>query len=448
MFDLVLIGAGSGGVRCARIAASLGAKVAVVEAGPLGGTCVNIGCVPKKLFSYAAQYGENFEDSAGFGWQGERPEFNWRTLVDAKDAEILRLNGIYERMLEKVGVVIVHGRGVVEGPNQVRVGDRILETRRIVVATGCKPWVPDVPGRELALVSDDLFTLPTLPKRMAIIGGGYIAVEFASIFAGLGVEIELLYRGDLFLRGFDRDLRVGLAAEMRKRGISVRMPFGLKRIEKTAEGLVVHAPNGDTVTVDQVLMATGRSPNTAGLNLEAHGVGLSKDGGVLVDGDFATAVPSIFAIGDVIQREQLTPVALGEGMVLAHNLFGEGGRHMDYADIPTAVFTTPNLGTVGMTEGEARHHCDNVVIYRSNFRAMKHTLSGRDERTIMKIVVDGDTNRVVGCHMMGPDAGEIIQGLAVAIRCGATKADFDRTIGIHPTAAEEFVTMRTPVSED
>lgn len=448
MFDLVLIGAGSGGVRCARIAASLGAKVAVVEAGPLGGTCVNIGCVPKKLFSYAAQYGENFEDSAGFGWQGERPEFNWRKLVDAKDTEILRLNGIYQRMLEKAGVTIINGRGVVEGPHKVRVGDHLLETRRIVVATGCKPWVPDVPGRELALVSDDLFTLPELPKRMAIIGGGYIAVEFASIFAGLGVEIELLYRGDLFLRGFDRDLRAGLAEEMRKRGISVRMPFGLERIEKTSTGLVVHAPNGDTVTVDQVLMATGRLPNTAGLNLEAHGVSLSKEGGVLVDDDFLTSVPSIYAIGDVIQREQLTPVALGEGTVLAHNLFGDGGRRMDYADIPTAVFTTPNLSTVGMTEGEARHRRENVVIYRSNFRAMKHTLSGRDERTIMKIVVDGDTNRVIGCHMMGPDAGEIIQGLAVAIRCGATKADFDRTIGIHPTAAEEFVTMRTPVAND
>lgn len=442
-FDLFVIGAGSGGVRAARMAAAKGVRVAVAEDRYLGGTCVNVGCVPKKLYAYAAHYGEDFVDARGFGWSSGEPEFEWATLRDNKRQEIERLNGIYRNLLTNAGCTLIDGRATLVDAHTVAVGERRYRAERILLATGGWPFVPDFPGREHVITSNDVFDLPTFPKRMLVVGGGYIAVEFAGIFAGLGATTHQVYRRELFLRGFDREVREFVADEMRKKHVDLRFNSDVERIDRQADGsLLVTLVGGETLVVDCVLYATGREPNVAGLGLENVGVRQRDNGALIVDDCFCTDEPSIYALGDVTDRVQLTPVALAEGMALVEHLYGDGNRKVDYELIPTAVFCQPNIGTVGLTEEQARERYGDIDVYSSNFRALKHTLSGSDERTLMKMLVDPGSDRVVGVHMVGADAGEIIQGIAVALKAGATKAVFDATIGIHPTAAEEFVTMR------
>ena len=446
-FDFFVIGAGSGGVRAARMAAQRGARVAVAEDAPLGGTCVNLGCIPKKLYSYAAHYAEAFEESHGFGWSNEAaPSFDWAVLKANRAREISRLNGIYGKLLKDAGATVLEARAHVVGANEVEVGGRVYTATNILVATGGRPVVPALPGAELAITSNEIFDLPMFPSRLVVVGGGYIACEFASIFRGLGAQVTQLYRGEQVLRGFDADVRNFVAAEMRKKGVDVRTGADVERIERAAGGLQVHLRDGAVIAADSVLYATGRKPNTAGLGLQELGVALSPEGAVVVDEHYATNLPSIHALGDVIDRIQLTPVALAEAMALVDRLFGSGQRSVDYELIPTAVFTHPSIGTVGFAEHEARARFGKVRIYRSDFKALKHTLSGNTERTLMQLVVDDASDRVVGLHMVGADAGEIVQGFAVAMKAGATKAVFDSTIGIHPTAAEEFVTMRDAVA--
>ncbi len=444
-YDLFVIGAGSAGVRASRVAAQLGARVAVAEDRFYGGTCVNVGCIPKKLFVYASHFAEEFKDAAGFGWTVGEAGFDWSTLIANKDAEIERLNGVYERILKNVGVEIIDGRATVVDANTVDIAGRRVTAEQILVATGGRPFVPDIRGREHVAISDEMFHLEKLPKRVVVVGGGYIAVEFAGIFNGLGSQVTQLYRGPHFLRGFDDDLRQFLAQEMRKKGVDVRFSSTVECIEKRGDEFYAELSDGGEITADLILYATGRVANTENLGLEAAGVELAENGAIKVDGEFRTSVPSIHAIGDVIDRVQLTPVALGEGMWLARHLFGEAPAPFDYADIPSAVFSQPALSSVGLTEANAHERHGELDVYISDFRALKHTLSGSDERTFMKLVVDKASDRVVGAHMAGPESGEIIQGLAIAIKMGATKAQFDATIGIHPTAAEEFVTMREPV---
>ncbi len=446
-YDLIIIGAGSGGVRLARMSAQRGAKVAVIESRYLGGTCVNVGCVPKKLFVYGAHVHDELEDAAGYGWDVPTSDvsFDWPTLVANKNAEIERLNGIYGRMLQNAGVTIIEGTASFVDANTVAVGDTHYSAKHITVATGSWPVVPDIPGKDCLLTSNEMFYLPQLPKQAVVWGGGYIAVEFAGILAGLGVETTLLYRGELFLRGFDTDIRKFTEQELRKKGINLRFGVTIESVETEGSHYRVNLNNGETMETGLVMAATGRRALVEGLGLEKLGVQMSESGHVLVDQHFQTAVPSITALGDVIGTPQLTPVALAQGMVLSRRLFGDGQGDMDYSAIPTAVFCQPNIGTVGLTEDEARDEGYKLRIYRSEFRPMKYTLSGRDERSLMKLVVDDATDRVLGAHMVGPDAGEITQGLAVAIKAGATKAQFDATLGIHPTSAEEFVTMREPV---
>ena len=447
-FDLIIIGAGSGGVRLARMSAQRGARVAVVESRYLGGTCVNVGCVPKKLFVYGAHVQDELEDAAGYGWNVplDSTRFDWPTLVANKNAEIERLNGIYGRMLNNAGVTIIEGTASLKDANTVVVGDQSYSARHITVATGSWPVVPDIPGKESVLTSNEMFYLPQLPKQAVVWGGGYIAVEFAGILAGLGVEVTLLYRGELFLRGFDTDVREFIDQEMRKKGVTLKYGVTIESVESEGAHYRVHLNNGETLTTGLVMAATGRRALVDGLGLAELGVEFTDSGHVAVDDHFQTAVPSITALGDVIGTPQLTPVALAQGMVLSRRLFGDGQGDMDYSAIPTAVFCQPSIGTVGLTEDEAREAGYTVRIYRSEFRPMKYTLSGRDERSLMKLVVDDGTDRVLGAHMVGPEAGEITQGLAVAIKAGATKAQFDATLGIHPTSAEEFVTMREPVA--
>ena len=442
-YDLFVIGAGSGGVRAARMSATLGARVACAEERDLGGTCVNVGCVPKKLFVYGSQFGEEFADANGYGWQAGPPDFDWATLRDNKTREIERLNGVYRGLLEDAGVDLFENRAVLESDHAIRVGGERVTARYVLIATGSWPVVPDFPGSELAITSNEAFYLPTFPDRVLIVGGGYIAVEFAGIFAGLGAETTLAYRGDLFLRGFDEGVRRFVLDEMAHKGVDVRLRTQIEHIERTDDGLHCRFVDGSSATVDLVLAATGRAPATAGLGLEKAGVELSSTGAVVVDESYATNIPNIFAIGDVIDRMQLTPVAIAEGMCIAYNLFAGENRRVDYENVPTAIFCQPNIGCVGPTEEVARQRYPNLAVFESSFKPMKHTLSGRSERTLMKLLVNGDDDRVVAAHMCGEDAGEIIQGLAVAINAGATKADFDATIGIHPTSAEEFVTMRT-----
>ncbi|MCJ0764824.1 glutathione-disulfide reductase [Variovorax terrae] len=444
-FDLFVIGGGSGGVRAARMAAQRGARVALAEAGALGGTCVNVGCIPKKLYSYAAHYAEAFEEAAGFGWEVGHPQFDWSRLKANRATEITRLNGVYQQLLLGAGVRLIRGRARLVDGHTVEVDGQHHTARHILVATGGQPSVPPFEGREQVITSDDMFDLEPFPKRLLVVGGGYIACEFASIFNGLGAQVTQLYRGDQVLRGFDDDVRHFIAAEMRKAGVDLRLNAGVAAITRTAQGLSVRLAEGDTFTVDAALYATGRVPNTAGLGLEDAGVALDERGAIVVDAHYQSSVPSIHALGDVIDRVQLTPVALGEAMALVDRLFGPGTRTMGYDFIPTAVFTHPNIGTVGYTEAEARRKFGRVAVYRTDFKPLKHTLSGSSERTLMKLLVDEASDRVVGLHMVGPDAGEVVQGFAVALKAGATKALFDSTIGIHPTAAEEFVTMREPV---
>ncbi|MBH24328.1 MAG: glutathione-disulfide reductase [Myxococcales bacterium] len=446
-YDLFVIGAGSGGVRASRVAAQLGARVAVCEEGALGGTCVNVGCVPKKLLVYGSQYSSDFADAAGFGWDVSAEGFSWKRLIHNKNKEVDRLNSIYGNILEKAGVTLIRGKGRLIDPHTVEVAGERYTCGAILIVTGGWPFVPHIPGREYGITSNEAFYLDDLPRRTVVVGGGYIGVEFSSILRGFGSEVTLVHRGDLVLSGFDHDIRTFLVDEMSKRGVHFRFNTQLSRIEKRDdESLLCHVSDGSTIEADCVLFATGRTPRIEGLGLKEVGVEVNAWDHIVVDRQFRTNIPSIYALGDVTGGLTLTPVALAEGMILARNLFGGQSAEMDYDNIPTAVFSQPNVGTVGLPECEAREQCASITIYRTSFRAMKHTLSGRDERTMMKLIVDDATDRVLGCHMVGPDAGEIVQGLGIALKCGATKAQFDATIGIHPTAAEEFVTMRTPLS--
>lgn len=446
-FDLYVIGAGSGGVRAARFAAGFGAKVAVAESRYLGGTCVNVGCVPKKLLVYGAHFAEDFEQSTGFGWNLGEANFDWATLIANKDREINRLNGIYRNLLVNSGVTLHEAHAKIVGPHEVEVNGERYTARNILIATGGWPQIPEIPGHEHAISSNQAFFLKELPKRVLVVGGGYIAVEFAGIFHGLGANTTLLYRGDLFLRGFDGSVRNHLKEELTKRGMDLQFNADIARIDKQSDGsLKVTLKDGRVLEADCVFYATGRRPMLDNLGLENTDVQLDDKGFIKVDEQYQTTEPSILALGDVIGRVQLTPVALAEGMAVARRLFKpEQYRPVDYKMIPTAVFSLPNIGTVGLTEEEAREAGHDVVIYESRFRPMKLTLTDCQERTLMKLVVDGKSDKVLGCHMVGPDAGEIVQGLAIALKAGATKRDFDDTIGVHPTAAEEFVTMRTPV---
>jgi len=442
-YDLFTIGAGSGGVRASRLSASFGAKVAVAEERYLGGTCVNVGCIPKKLLVYASHYGEDFSDAAGFGWKVKEPRLDWTKLIANKDKEITRLNGVYRKVLDDSGVEILEGHAEILDPHTVTLDGKKITAKYILVAVGSWPLVPEFPGSEYAITSNEAFYLPSLPKTVIIVGGGYIGVEFAGIFHGLGARTIQLYRGESFLRGFDDDIRTTLAAEMLKRGIDLRFEADISRIDKVGEILRATLTDGSVIESDQILYATGRLPKTRGLGLENAGVKLSELGAVDVDEYSQSNVESIYAIGDCTDRMMLTPVAIAEGIAVANTLFNNKPTRPGYLNVPTAVFSTPNCGTVGLTEAEARQRKFKVDIYRTFYKPLRHTLTGRDERTMMKLVVDQTTDRVLGCHMVGPDAGEIIQGLAIALNCGATKAQFDATIGIHPTAAEEFVTMRS-----
>ena len=443
-YDLFTIGAGSGGVRASRMSASHGARVAVAEELYLGGTCVNVGCIPKKLFAYAAHYAEDFEDSAGFGWTVGERQFDWPTLMANKNKEIARLNGIYRNILDNNNVKIFEARARLVDAHTIGVGGETVTAERILVATGGWPVVPAFPGSEHAITSNEFFVLPDMPHRVVIVGGGYIAVELASILHGFGAQVTQLYRGELFLRGFDVDVRTTLADEMRKKKLDLRFEAGVESIDKEGDVLTVNLRGGGAVETDAVLYATGRAPNSSGIGLEELGVEMRGNGAIVIDDYFQTSVDSIYALGDVTDRVQLTPVAIAEAMALAANLFKGENQVMDYADIPTAVFSNPNIGTVGLTEEEARKRHGAVDIYREAFRSLKHSLTSSHERTMMKLIVDRATDRVLGCHMVGPDAGELVQGLGIALKCNATKAQFDATVGIHPTAAEEFVTMRTP----
>ncbi len=445
-FDLFTIGAGSGGVRAARFAAGFGARVAVAEERYMGGTCVNVGCIPKKLLAIAAHCADDFADAAGFGWGSVRPPFDWPTLIANKDREIARLNGVYERILTSVGVRIFRSRATIADAHTVEVEGRRMTAAHILVAAGGWPVVPAIPGAELAITSNEAFHLARLPRSIVVVGGGYIACEFASIFNGLGVETTLAYRGERLIREFDADLGTALAQEMTKKGVRIRLRANVTGIERQGEGLRCLLAEGSTIEAGAIMYATGRAPNTRGLGLEQAGVRLAENGAVIVGENFESSVPSIHAIGDAIHRVLLTPVALAEGMVVADRLFNKAARSMDYANIPTAIFSNPNVGSVGLSEARARERHGDIAIFRTDFIALKHRLTGRDERVLMKLVVDRQSDRVLGVHMVGPDAGETIQGFAVALKCGATKAQFDSTIGIHPTAAEEFVTMREAVS--
>ena len=447
-FDLFTIGGGSGGVRASRFAAQYGARVALAEKQYLGGTCVNVGCIPKKLLSYSAHYHDDLRDAEGFGWDIGEARFDWKKLIANKDVEIQRLNGIYDGLLSGAGVTTFDGHASIEDAHTVAINGKRITARYILIATGGRPTLPGIPGEEFGIVSDDFFHMQDLPDHALVVGGGYIAVEMAAILNGLGTKVTLIHRGPQFLRGMDADLGKFLAEEMRKKGIDVRTEVNLDSITMTADGKKhVRFKEGATLDVDTVVFATGRHANTENMGLEKVGVKLTALGGVEVDADFRTSVPSIFAVGDVINRVALTPVALAEGMVVASALFDNGARKISYENIPTAVFSHPNVATVGLAEDEARAKYGKINVFKSDFKALKHTISGSKERVLMKLVVDAESDRVLGVHMVGPDAGEIIQGFAVALQSGATKAQFDQTIGIHPTIAEEFVTMRTPVQQ-
>ena len=447
-FDLFVIGAGSGGVRAARIAAGFGARVAIAEDRYMGGTCVNVGCVPKKFYVYASQYGRGFDEARAFGWRSGEKRFDWATLRDNKKTEIARLNAIYRGLLEDADARVIDGRARLIDAHTLAVGGQRYTARKILLATGGWPWKPDFPGRDLALTSNDIFDLEAFPRRLLIVGGGYIAAEFAGIFNGLGSRVTQIYRGPLFLRGFDRDIRAHAAREIRKTGVDLRFETNIIGLERAGDGLVAALTDGRRVEVDTVLCAVGRRPHLEGLGLENTGVTLTPEGTVAVNEAFQTAEPSIYALGDVIGGMEVTPVALAEGMSFARREFGTLDKPVDYEFIPTAVFSQPNIGSVGFTEDDAGREFGAITVYKSSFRPLRHTISGRDEKTFMKLIVDDASERVVGAHMLGPDAGEIMQGIAIALKAGATKASFDSTIGIHPTAAEEFVTLREPWGDD
>ena len=442
-FDLFTIGGGSGGVRASRVSAGYGARVGLAESGRLGGTCVNLGCIPKKLLSYAAHFRDEFEAARSFGWTLGDPEFDWQRLIENKDREIARLNAVYEKLLLGAGVTILRGRARIVDPHTVEVDGRTLTSAHILVATGSRAAYPDIPGAEFAIGSDAAFSLPDLPASSLVVGGGYIAIEFASVFNGLGVKSALAYRHDSLLRGFDGETARHLGTELGRKGVQLLAGREPARLSRNADGsILTRFRDGSEISTGLVLFATGRQPNSGGLGLQAAGVPLEADGSIRVDRYSCSSVTSIHAIGDVTNRRNLTPVATAEGMALAKTLFRGEPSAPDYDCIPTAVFGNPNLATVGLSEEEARERYPDVHIYRTAFRSLKHTLTAIQERIFMKLVVDGTTQRVLGAHMVGPDAGEVIQGIAIAVKLGATKAQFDATIGIHPTAAEEFVTLR------
>jgi glutathione reductase (NADPH) len=447
-YDLVVVGGGSGGVRAARMAAGFGAKVLLVERDRLGGTCVNLGCIPKKLFHYAARFRDAFEDAAGYGWTVPPPRFDWSVLLHNKNREIERLNGVYGGILQSAGVEVARGTARLEGPSTVVISgdgeERSVPARQVLLAVGGRPQVPAFPGREHVIVSDAAFSLPALPRRAVIIGGGYVACEFASLFQALGVVVTMVVRGEV-LSGFDEDVRASVQDGMTERGVSVRGGVTVASVARTDQGLLTTLSDGTSLASDLVFAATGRVPATDGLGLDTAGIVVDERGAIPVDPHYATVAPGVYAVGDCIDRVQLTPVALAEGMAVARRLFGGGAGLVSYEAIPTAVFCQPEAASVGLTEAEARARHAEIDIYRSRFRPLLNTLSGRAEKTMMKIIVDRASTRVLGIHVVGPEAGEIVQGFAVAVRMGATKADLDLTIGIHPTAAEELVTMRTPV---
>jgi len=444
-YDLVVIGAGSGGVRAARISASYGAKVAIIEEYRVGGTCVIRGCVPKKLLVYASRFADEFEDARGFGWTVPEASFDWASLIAAKDKELLRLEAAYKSTLANAGVTLIEDRGKVVGPHAVALtkAGRTITAGKILIATGSTPWLgPVIPGREHIITSNEAFDLPELPKSIIVAGGGYIALEFAGIFSRLGVKTTIIYRGDKILRGFDEDLRDRLTDAIEAQGIDVVCGHIFTSIDKTPAGLVGHLSNGGTLAAEKIMFAIGRTPNTAGLGLAEAGVELGWNGHVVVNEYSKSSVDSIFAVGDVTDRAQLTPVAIREGHAFADTEFGNNPRMIEHTLIPTAVFSTPEVASVGLPEHLACDRCTRLDVYKAAFRPLKATLSGRQERMFMKLLVDGDSNKIVGCHMLGEGAGEIIQMTAIALRMGATKADFDATMALHPTSAEEFVTMR------
>jgi glutathione reductase (NADPH) len=443
--DLFVIGAGSGGVRAARIASSYGARVMIAEEFRVGGTCVIRGCVPKKLLVYASRFAGEFEDAAGYGWTVPEPVFHWPSLIANKDREIARLETAYTGTLERFKVELVKSRAVLEDAHTVRLlasGTRV-RAETILIATGAWPHLgPKIPGIEHVISSNEAFHLEDLPKRIVVQGGGYIAVEFACIFAGLGSEVTLVYRGENILRGFDDDVREHLRNEMRKRGITVTCGHTVAAVEKSGDELVTRLSDHSTIASDKVMFAIGRRPNVMGLGLDKLGVKIHEHGGIDVDQFSRTSVPSIYAVGDVTNRVNLTPVAIREGHAFADTVYGGKPTPVDHSNVPTAVFSEPEVGVIGLTEAQARERCAKLDVYKTSFRPMKATLSGRDTRSFMKLLVDGVTDRVVGCHIVGPDAGELIQVIGIAVRMGATKADFDATMAVHPTAAEELVTLR------
>lgn len=447
-YDLFVIGAGSGGVRAARMAAGLGVRVAIAEDRYLGGTCVNVGCVPKKLFVYASHFHEDFLAARGFGWSVTDPQFDWSHLMKQKNREIERLQGVYDGLLANSGVTLIEEQAHLIDAHTVGVGTKTFSCERILIATGGWPSIPEIPGKELVVTSNEMFALKQLPKRLLIVGGGYIAVEFAGIMHGLGVETTLCYRGDKLLRGFDEDIREFVSDEMHKKGINILLNTQISAISQKENSFIAQTGQNEKIESDLILYATGRTPKIAGLGIEKLDIELNAAGAIKVNQHYQTNIPSVYALGDVTHRFNLTPVATAEAMALVNELYTEINTPVDYDNIPTAVFCQPNIGTVGLTETEAKKRYPDIDIYKSTFTPMKHTLSGLDEKTLMKMVIRRSTDKVLGTHMVGPDAGEIIQGMAVAIRAGATKAIFDSTIGIHPTAAEEFVTMRNLIGNN
>lgn len=446
-YDFFVIGAGSGGVRCSRMAATYGAKVGLCEDYRVGGTCVIRGCVPKKLYVYASEYSAAFSDAEGFGWSAERPTLDWQKLVGNKEAEITRLEGLYGKNLDNHNVEIIKARGKLIDKHTVELtdetGNRTVTADKVLIATGGWPSFPDIPGIEHAISSNEAFDLPKLPKRITVVGGGYIAVEFAGIFNGLGVETSLLYRGEEILRGFDLEIRTKLREEMVKKGIDVRINKNVTEIKKEGDQLLLTLSDGNEMATDLVMYATGRKANTAGIGLEELGVEMQENGNIIVDENYKSSVDNIFAVGDVIGGMQLTPIAIKEGAALAATQFNDTPTTVNYDHIPTAIFSQPPIGTVGLSEEDAREkHGDDLKVFRSEYKSMKFTLAGRDERSLIKMLVDGKTDKVVGAHMIGPDSAEIIQGIAIAIKCGATKAQFDDTVAVHPSSAEEFVLMK------
>jgi glutathione reductase (NADPH) len=446
-FDLLVLGAGSGGVRAARIAAGHGARVAICEESRVGGTCVIRGCVPKKLLSYAAHFAEDFEDAKGYGWEVGTAKFSWPKLIQAKDREIDRLNQIYLKLLADSGVELFTGHGSFIDPHHLQIGDQTVSAERILIATGGHPWVPQISGIEHAITSDEAFHLDRLPRRVAIVGGGYIACEFAGIFNGLGSQVFQLYRGDAVLRGFDHDVRRVVGAEMRKKGVELMLETTVEQIHKREQGLELVLHDGSVLEVDQVMYATGRVPNVRGLGLREIGMEVRATGQIVVDEFSQTNIEHIHAVGDVTSRVNLTPVAIYEGHAFADTVYGGMMRPVNHEFIASAVFSQPPVGSVGFSEEDACIHYGEIDVYRTEFTPMKHTLSGRDEKTMMKMIVDRASEKVIGVHIVGMDAPEIVQGYAVAVKSGLTKERFDCTMGIHPTAAEELVTMRTPVQE-